>query len=92
MMTDTHAADAKTRKPAKAALPEGWRPMETAHQDGKPLWLLGPEGQICESHWRITRQVRKQPLGWHEVGLWGVYTAPGAHVPFEPIGWRPLYE
>lgn len=86
--TKTRKAPAETRR---EDTPDGWLDMADAPKNGKPLRLMSPDHQVVEAHWRITREVRKEPLGWHEKGLWGLWGAPGVHVPFEPIAWRPMY-
>jgi hypothetical protein len=71
------------------SVPRGWYEMEGCPQDGKAVWLMGPEGQFIESVWRNTR--RRVCGVWQPHGFWSVRnTYPSRPVEFEPQAWRPV--
>jgi hypothetical protein len=72
------------------AVPDGWLDLEAAPDTGRPVWLIGLEGQMVEAFWRHTRRFDAQGGGiWREYGFWAIRNGGGQKVPWDAIGWKP---
>ena len=77
-------------------VPSGWYDVDGAPQDGKPVFLLGPDDPpdhadfpFVEAVWRNTRFYDKRGGRWQPTGFWAVRNCAGIKVGFDPIAWRP---
>jgi hypothetical protein len=75
-------------------LPDGFdRDMDSAPDDGKPIWTIGldPQGRgwtAIETVWRHTRYMRCGQ--WQQGGFWAVRNAGGTRLPYTPVAWTHL--
>jgi hypothetical protein len=83
-------------RPVKVGIPTGWHEMEGAPEDGKPVFLLGPDDppdsrdhQYVEAVYRHSRAYDKNGGRWRPIGFWAVRNCAGIKVPWTPIAWRP---
>ena len=87
---DAIAAPVPQASIVTTAPPVGWYPPETAPDDGKPVWLMGPDDVVVEAVWRHTRVFDRMGGGkWREVGFWALRFSGVIRVAFEPLCWRP---
>jgi hypothetical protein len=65
-----------------------WESMDGFPDDGKPVLLKGPEGQVVEAVWRHTRRWTPVNGRWLVHSFWALRDTGGTPVDFEPVGWR----
>lgn len=72
-----------------AVAPKGWESMSSAPDDGKPVWLLGQEKEMCEAVWRHSRRWDRNGGKWRIIGFWAIRNSGGQPILFQPVAWRP---
>jgi hypothetical protein len=84
-----------TDRPAQAPVYNEWKPIDTAPQDGRRVWVADSKGNMAEAVWRPTRQFQmvKNSYGkwlgkWEPTGYWSVLNFSGSKVPFKPSAWH----
>lgn len=85
-----------SERPVKAEVPQGWQDMLDAPEDGKPVFLLGPDDPTdkrdhpyVEAVYRHSRAYDKNGGRWRPIGFWAVRNCAGIKVAFDPVAWRP---